>query len=218
MSEHLLVDSGEYGDLALGSDGQVYVCAETAQRDAIVVYRGAHGQQVIAFLDGAQIWEPENGGWRKRALYPRMAVNPGGDKAVCYQKGPAICLDLIGVKTIDRPAQEIPFGSEMVCVAWIGSALFWRLAYVAQIFGQIRLITRDYDREGHEIGTSMRATDTTQGVSRILPDGSVVLIDDDFRWPEYPNLSRPWQAGSLVVGQGNDAPARALGYLSGVRT
>jgi hypothetical protein len=209
MTETTIPGTGEYADLALGPDGQVYLCAEVAQRDAVLVYRGARGQEVIAFLPGAFV------GGQKLALYPRIAVNPFGQIAVTYQRGAALCVSLIGVRDDIRPEAEEPFGVEMIAVAWIASASFWRTAYVARIFRALRLVTRDYDRAGGEIGQSWTVTDTTQGVSRITSAGEVILIDADNIWPEFPNLSRPWQSGRLVTGQGNDAPARALGYTDG---
>ncbi len=214
MSESLIPSTGEYADIALGPDGVPCICAETADRSAVNLYRGASAQQLIAFCVGALIEEPENGGWRIRAYYPRLAINPNADKAVAYQKGPRICLDLIGVRVITRPDQEIPIGTEMVCVGWVPSASFWRLAYVAEIFGARKLVTRDYDRDGRELDFKLVPTDTSQGISRIELDGSVVLFDND-DWARPINLSRPFRAGGLTVGQGNDAPARCLGYLNG---
>jgi hypothetical protein len=205
QAESVVPNSGEYADLALASDGRVCLAAENRARDAIAVYSDPRGQNLIGLLPGAFV------GDRVYAMYPRMAANDRGQLACTYQRGPVLVLCLLGVTEIERPSSEEPFGTEMTCCAWIQGR--WQWSYVARIFGLVKLVTRWYDAAGVELASQMDAADTTQGISRILPSGQVVTVDQDFLWPAYPNLSRPWQADDLVVGQGNDAPARALGYL-----
>lgn len=211
-----MLPSGDYGDMAVDVNGVQYLVIEAPGRASLLVYRRQREDlSLLHTLDGAA-WDASG---VRFALYPRIACRPdGGQIAVVYQRGSVLALvlrDEAQAVLVTWPESDTPFGVEMVGIQWMGGR--WRMGGIVQRGrgGPIRLVAVDYLPDGAEVRRAERATDTTQGISRIDAAGTVHLVDEERIDPRWPDLHRPCVAGSLVCGENMSGPERVLGYQTG---
>jgi hypothetical protein len=194
IPEEFTLPGGAYADIAVWND-EVWIFAETEARTGVYLYRNF------------ELVETVPASW-PYVLYVRGCGWPGGG-AAAFQAGDYPAAHWGGV-THSWTEDGTVFGIEVADIEWTGTGFV--VAYTVPG----RVIVRWVQEDGTTTRREEMPTPTTQGIHRVLADGTVELVDDVRTDPAFPLLYRPWVVdGRLAVGECTDDPPRALGYHDG---